>query len=95
MVNRETNFNRKKVPKAKVIRDRKRNKKNKKKDRLAIEKPRQEVKPLNKKQIKRQKRLTQIYKQLDHSEIEKTPFDQKRKKVKPTVDNTNINLMQD
>jgi hypothetical protein len=101
MVNRETNFNRKKIRKEKIIRDKKRNKISRKKARLSIEKPMEEIKPLNKKQIKRQKRLAQIYKQLDQTEIGKTPFDQRRKKIKIADDNkanevnTNNNMMKD
>lgn len=80
MVNRETNFNRRKVNKAKHIRDLKKNKVQKKKERLGITSEREEKKPLTKKQLKRQKRLAQIYKQLEQTEPQKQQFDQKRKK---------------
>jgi hypothetical protein len=95
MVNRETNFNRKKVRKAKLIRDIKKNRVNKKKHKLQIEEEHEQSKPLTKKQIKKQKRLAQIYKQLDQDEIKKQTFDEKRKKQIPKVDGENNNIMTD
>lgn len=63
MVNRN-NFNRKKVKRLKSIRDKKKARINRKKIHLGINDQDTE-KPLTKKQQKKQKRLDQIYKQLN------------------------------
>lgn len=65
MVNRNE-FNRKKVKRLKSIRDKKKARINRKKAHLGF-KEAQEAKPLTKKETKRQKRLDQIYKQLNTS----------------------------
>ncbi len=65
MVNRETNFNRKKVQKLKTIRDKKRTRITKKKNILSLNE--KNDKPLTKKQEKRQKNLGRIYKDLDQA----------------------------
>jgi hypothetical protein len=65
MVNRY-NFNRKLVKRLKSIRDKKRGRINNKKKHLGIEK--NEEKPLNKKQLRKQKRLDRIMKELDQKD---------------------------
>lgn len=96
MVNRETNFNRRKVVKSKVIRDKWRNRSNLSNARRTTPQVAEEPIPLSKKQIKRQKRLAQIYKQLDAKETEiKTSHRSKRRRNKNTTEETNNNLMQD
>jgi len=63
MVNRETNFNRRKVKRMKTIRDKKRARINKKKIILNVD--RVEDKPMTKKETRRQKRLERIYNEID------------------------------
>ena len=63
MTNRN-NFNRKKVNRAKTIRDKKKARINKKKSHLGFKENIVEE-PLTKKQLKKQKRLDQIYKELN------------------------------
>ena len=62
MVNRETNFNRKKVNKLKSIRDRKRARLQRKKKAIGFGK--NDSRPLTKKEERKQKRLERIYKEL-------------------------------
>lgn len=59
MVNRTGNFNRQKVNRAKTIRDRKKARKNNKKKSIGYENSNNNLQ-LNKKQLKKQKRLNQI-----------------------------------
>ena len=65
MVNREINFNRKKIKKLKTIRDKKRfhAKRNK-----HVYNTDSNVIPVTKKEAKRQKNITRIYKELDEKE---------------------------
>jgi hypothetical protein len=98
MVNRETNFNRKKVKKSKVIRDKWKNRSNLSNARRTSPQVPEESPTLSKKQLKRQKRLAQIYKQLDATETENRNTSQryKRRRNKTTeTEETNNNLMQD
>lgn len=78
MVNRETNFNRKKVNKLKTIRDKKRARINRKKNLLNVDKNEDVV--LNKKQMKRQRNLERIYKELDQKNIIKKEKPKRRSK---------------
>ncbi len=97
MVNRETNFNRRKVKKSKVIRDKWKNKCNLSNARRTTPQFPEETVPLTKKQIKRQKRLAQIYKQLDATEVENRASHKTNRRRNKTTDTeeTNNNLMQD
>ena len=99
MVNRETNFNRRKVSKSKVIRDKKRSRSNMRNARRTTTTSPQPVETpsLTKKQLKRQKRLDQIYKQLEVTEVESRPNHKRNKKrsKKVNVDETDNNIMQD
>jgi hypothetical protein len=80
MVNREINFNRKKVKRLKTIRDKKRARVQKKKQHLRVEDDYQN--PLTKKELKRQKRIENIYKELkeDKSVLKEKPKKRRSKR---------------
>jgi hypothetical protein len=80
MVNREVNFNRKKVKRLKTIRDKKRARVQRKKQHLRVEDDYQT--PLTKKLMKRQQRLENIYKELkeDKSVLKEKPKKRRSKR---------------
>lgn len=67
MVNRDINFNRKKVKRLKTIRDKKRARVQRKKKTVGYNEEREQ--PLTKKQMRKQKRLDKILSQIDQKDL--------------------------
>jgi hypothetical protein len=80
MVNRDTNFNRRKVKRLKTIRDLKKARKMKKKQNYITDNV--ESKPLTKKEEKRQRRLDRIYKEFEDKKISLNNIEKKDKHIR-------------